>query len=139
MPEGQNKIYYAAAESIARAKQVPQTELVRAKGYDILCLGEDVDEFAIRTLREYDGMEFCDVAGNDLDLETEDEKKENDERREAEKEVLDFIKDSLGEEVSEVKASRNLKTHFVCLSTGSDVSLEMEKYFASIPGRRTGR
>ena len=139
MPEGQKKIYYAAAESIARAKQVPQTELVRAKGYDILCLGEDVDEFAIRTLREYDGMEFCDVAGNDLDLETEEEKKENDERREAEKEVLDFIKDSLGEEVSEVKASRSLKTHFVCLSTGSDVSLEMEKYFSSIPGSENGK
>ncbi len=139
MPEGQKKIYYAAAESIARAKQIPQTEQVRAKGFDILCFGEEVDEFAIRTLREYDGVEFCDVAGNDLDLETDEEKKQSEERQEAEKDVLGFIRESLGDRVSDVKASRNLKTHFVCLSTGGDVSIEMEKYFASIPGNESGK
>ena len=134
MPEGQKKIYYAAAESVARARQVPQTEQVRAKGYDILCFGEDADEFVAKTMREYDGMEFCDVAGSDLGLETEDEKKENDERQESEREALGFIKETLGDAVADVRMSRTLKSHVVCLSTDGDVSLEMEKYFASIPG-----
>ncbi len=134
MPEDQPKIYYAAAESVARAKQVPQTEQVRAKGYDILLFGEDMDEFAVKTLREYDGKEFCDVSGGDLGLESEDEKKASDERQESEREVLDFVKETLGDRVVDVRVSRTLKTHAVCLSTEGDVSLEMEKYFASIPG-----
>ena len=134
MPEGQAKIYYASAESVARAKQLPQTEQVRDKGYDILCMTEDVDEFAIRTLREYEEKEFCDIAGNDLGLETEEEKKEADAKEEGEKEILDFVKETIGDKVSAVKLSRKLKTHAVCLSTEGDVSLEMEKYFSSIPG-----
>jgi molecular chaperone HtpG len=134
MPEGQERIYYASAESVARAKQLPQTEQVRDKGYDILCLTEDVDEFAIRTLRTYEEKEFCDISGKDLGLETEEEKKEADAKEEDEKDVLDFVKETLGDKVSSVKLSRKLKTHAVCLSTEGDVSLEMEKYFASIPG-----
>ena len=134
MPEGQERIYYAAAESVARAKQVPQTEQVRAKGYDILLFGEDMDEFAVKTLREYDGKEFCDVAGGDLGLESEEERKAADEKAESEKDVLAFVKESLGDKVVDVRASRKLKTHAVCLSTDGDVSLEMEKYFSSIPG-----
>ena len=134
MPEDQQRIYYAAAESVARAKQVPQTEQVRAKGYDILLFGEDMDEFAVKTMREYDGKEFCDVSGGDLGLETEDERKASDERQESEREVMDFVKEALGDKVVDVRVSRTLKTHAVCLSTEGDVSLEMEKYFASIPG-----
>ena len=134
MPEGQEKIYYASAESITRAKQLPQTEQVRDKGYDILCMTEEADEFVVRTLRNYDEKDFCDVAGKDLDLETEEEKKEADERDESERSITDFIKEVLGDEVSSVKISRKLKSHAVCLSTEGDVSLEMEKYFASIPG-----
>ncbi len=134
MPEAQSKIYYASAESVSRAKQLPQTEQVRDKGYDILCMTEDVDEFAIRTLREYEEKEFCDIAGNDLGLETEEEKKEADAKEEEEKEILDFVKETIGDKVSAVKLSRKLKTHAVCLSTEGDVSLEMEKYFSSIPG-----
>lgn len=134
MPPDQPKIYYAAAESVARAKQLPQTEQVSAKGFDILCLSEDADEFALKTIREYDGKEFCDVAGNDLGLETEEEKKESEEKAEAEKDVLAFVKDTLGDAVSDVRLSNKLKTHAVCLSADGDISLEMEKYFASIPG-----
>ena len=134
MPEGQEKIYYASAESITRAKQLPQTEQVRDKGYDILCFTEEVDEFLVRTMRNYDGKEFCDVSSADLDLESEEEKKEADEKEESEKEILDFVKESLGDKVSAVKLSRKLKTHAVCLTTEGDVSLEMEKYFASLPG-----
>ena len=134
MPEGQERIYYAAAESVARARQLPQTEQVRAKGYDILLFGEDMDEFAVKTMREYDGKEFCDVAGGDLGLESEEEKKASDERAESEKDLLGFVKETLGDRVVDVRVSRKLKTHAVCLSTDGDVSLEMEKYFSSIPG-----
>ena len=137
MPPDQPKIYYAAAESVARAKQLPQTEQVSAKGFDILCLSEDADEFALKTIREYDGKEFCDVAGNDLGLETEEEKKESEEKAEAEKDVLAFVKDTLGDAVSDVRLSNKLKTHAVCLSADGDISLEMEKYFASIPGEQS--
>lgn len=137
MPPDQPKIYYAAAESVARAKQLPQTEQVSAKGFDILCLSEDADEFALKTIREYDGKEFCDVAGNDLGLETEEEKKESEEKAEAEKDILAFVKDTLGDAVSDVRLSNKLKTHAVCLSADGDISLEMEKYFASIPGEQS--
>ena len=137
MPPDQPKIYYAAAESVARAKQLPQTEQVSAKGFDILCLSEDADEFALKTIREYDGEEFCDVAGNDLGLETEEEKKESEEKAEAEKDVLAFVKDTLGDAVADVRLSNKLKTHAVCLSADGDISLEMEKYFASIPGEQS--
>ena len=134
MPPDQPKIYFAAAETVARAKQLPQTEQVSAKGFDILCLAEEADEFALRALRDYDDKEFCDVAGKDLGLETEDEKKESEEKAEAEKDVIAFVKETLGDAVSDVRLSNKLKTHAVCLSADGDVSLEMEKYFAAIPG-----
>lgn len=136
MPPDQSKIYFAAAESVARAKQLPQTEQVSSKGFDILCLSEEADEFALKTLRDYDGKEFCDVSGSDLDLDTEDERKEAEEKAEAEKDVISFIKDTLGDSVADVKLSRKLKTHAVCLSAEGDVSLEMEKYFSAIPGEQ---
>ncbi len=135
MPQEQERIYFAAAESVARAKQLPQTEQVIAKGYDILCLSEEADEFCLRMLPNFDGKEFCDVAGKDLGLETEEERKEQQERSEAEKDVLGFMKDVLGDEVSAVRFTGKLKTHAVCLSADGDVSLEMEKYFASVPGQ----
>ncbi len=134
MPQDQERIYYAAAESVARAKQLPQTEQVTSKGFDILCLSEEVDEFALKTLYKFDGKDFCDVAGGDLGLETEEEKKETEERQEAEKDVLAFVKDTLGDDVSDVRISNKLRTHAVCLSADGDVSLEMEKYFANVPG-----
>ena len=134
MPEGQERIFYASADTVARAKQLPQTEQVRDKGYDILCMSEEADDFVVKTLREYDGKQFCDVAGGDLGLETDEERKEADERDESEKDVIAFVKESLGDRVADVKLSRKLKTHAVCLSTEGEVSLEMEKYFSSLPG-----
>ncbi len=136
MPEDQPKIYFAAAESVARAKQLPQTERVSAAGYDILCLAEEADEFALKTLRDYDGREFCDVSGADLGLETEDERKEAEDRAEEERDVLDFVKGVLGDAVSDVRLSSKLKSHAVCLTADGDVSLEMEKYFAAVPGEQ---
>ena len=134
MKEGQEKIYYASAESVARAKQLPQAEQVRDKGYDIICLVEELDEFTIRTLRNYNEKEFCDINSNDLDLNTEEEKKEAEAKEEEAKDLLTFVKESLGDKVDNVKLSRKLKTHAVCLSSEGDVSFEMEKYFANIPG-----
>ncbi len=136
MKEGQEKIYFASAESVARAKQLPQTEQVREKGFDIICLVEELDEFTIRTLRNYDEKEFCDINSEDLGLGTEDEKKDLEAKEEESKELLDFVKESLGDRVDSVKLSNKLKTHAVCLSTDGDVSFEMEKYFASIPGQQ---
>lgn len=134
MKEGQEKIYYATAESVARAKQLPQAEQVRDKGYDIICLTEELDEFTLRTLRNYNEKEFCDINSNDLDLGTEEEKKEAEAKEEESKDLLQFIKESLGDKVDNVVLSRKLKTHAVCLSSEGDVSFEMEKYFANIPG-----
>ena len=134
MKEGQKKIYYATAESVARAKQLPQAEQVRDKGYDIICLTEELDEFTLRTLRNYNEKEFCDINSNDLDLGTEEEKKEAEVKEEESKDLLQFIKESLGDKVDNVVLSRKLKTHAVCLSSEGDVSFEMEKYFANIPG-----
>ena len=134
MPEGQDRIFYASADSIARAKQLPQNEQIREKGYDILLMSEEVDDFMIRTLRSYEEKQFCDVTGSDLGLETEEEKKESDAKEESEKDTLDFIKDALGDKVEKVRLSRKLKSHAVCLTTDGEISLEMEKYFASVPG-----
>ncbi len=134
MKDGQDRIYYATAESVARAKQLPQAEQVREKGYDILCLVEELDEFTIKTLRNYGEKEFCDINSNDLDLGTEEEKKEAEAKEEESKELLDFVKESLGDKVDSVKLSRKLRTHAVCLSSEGDVSFEMEKYFANLPG-----
>ncbi len=134
MKEGQEKIYYASSDSVARAKQLPKAEQVRDKGYDIICLTEELDEFTLRTLRNYNEKEFCDINSNDLDLGTEEEKKEAEAKEEESKDLLDFVKESLGDKVDSVKLSRNLKTHAVCLSAEGDVSFEMEKYFANLPG-----
>ena len=134
MKEGQDKIYYAAAESVARAKQLPQAEQVRDKGFDIICLTEELDEFTLKTLRNYNEKQFCDINSNDLDLGTEEEKKEAEAKEEESKDLLDFVKESLGSRVDNVVLSRKLKTHAVCLSSEGDVSFEMEKYFANIPG-----
>ena len=134
MKEGQDKIYYASAESVARAKQLPQAEQVRDKGYDIICLVEELDEFTLKTLRNYNEKEFCDINSKDLDLGTEEEKKEAETKEEESKDLLAFVKESLGDKVDSVKLSRKLKTHAVCMSTEGDVSFEMEKYFANLPG-----
>lgn len=133
MPEGQDRIYYISSDTVAHASQLPQTEAVSDKGYDILCLTEDVDGFVMKTLEEFDGKTLCDVTADDLGIETEDEKKET-EAKEAEfKDVLDFMKETLGGKVS-VRLSRKLKNHAVFLTTEGNVTLEMEKYFENFPG-----
>jgi molecular chaperone HtpG len=134
MAEGQKYIYYACGESASKLDKLPQAESVRDKGYDILYLTEDVDEFVVRTLMKYEDKEFRSVSDDDLGLETEDEKKETEKLETENKELLDFVKESLGGKIAAAKLSHKLKSHPVCLTTQGGVSLEMERYFASLQG-----
>ena len=134
MPEGQPYIYYASADTPQRAARLPQTEQVRSRGYDILCFTADVDEFVAQILGQYDGKRFCNVVSDDLGLDSDEEKAKADEALAANRELLDFVKENAGDRVSSVKISRKLKNHAVCLSSEGDITLEMEKYFHSIPG-----
>ena len=134
MPESQKFIYYASADTPERAARLPQTEQVRAHGYDILCFTADVDEFVAEILGQYGEKPFCNVASQDLGLETEEEKAQAEKADEANRELLSFVKELAGDRVESVKISRKLKNYAVCLSSEGEITLEMEKYFHSIPG-----
>lgn len=129
MPEEQKFIYYAAGETPDKIDKLPQTELLRDKGTEILYFTEEVDEFCAQTLHDYQEKEFRSVL--DQELEEGDEKKAE-ESAEAHKEAFDFVKETLGGAVKEVRASARLKSHPVCLTAGDGLSFEMEKYFQSI-------
>ena len=130
----QKKIYYACAETNKRAAALPQAETVKAAGFDMLCLTDSVDEFVMQMLGTYAEKEFCNVTNDDLGLESEDEKKQAEEKAESSKELLDFVKESLGGAVETVRISHKLKSQPVFLTTDGEVTLEMEKYFQSLPG-----
>lgn len=134
MKDGQQHIYFASGESIAKIDKMPQTEVLKEKGFEILYLTENVDEFALRMMMNYDSKDFKSVSDGDLDLSTSEEEKEKTKQKEEEmKELLSFMKDSLEGKVKEVKLSERLKSHPVCLSTGSGLSIEMEKVINSMP------
>lgn len=134
MKDGQQHIYFASGESIAKIDKMPQTEVLKEKGFEILYLTENVDEFALRMMMNYDGKDFKSVSDGDLDLSISEEEKEKTKQKEEEmKELLSFMKDSLEGKVKEVKLSERLKSHPVCLSTGSGLSIEMEKVINSMP------
>lgn len=133
MPEAQKYIYYAAGESAAKLSRLPQAEAVRDRGFDILCLTDDIDEFLVSVLHDHDKMEFRSVSGGDLGLESEEEKKEAEEKAESCRELLACIKEALGEKVSEVTLSAKLKSSPVCLSSKGAVTLEMEKVLDAMP------
>jgi molecular chaperone HtpG len=142
MPEDQKYIYYAAGESRLKLSQLPQTETVRDKGYDILLLTDDVDEFLTGGLGNYNEKEFKSVSAEDLGLESEEEKAEKEKETEDNKELLDFIKETLGEKLKEVRLSDKLKSHPVCLVPDSGLSFEMEKYLNRVAPNeqlKTGR
>ncbi len=134
MPEGQKKIYYACAETEKRAAALPQAETVKAAGFDMLCLTDSVDEFVMQMLHTYAEKEFCNVTSDDLGLESDEEKKDTEEKAEQSKELLDFVKESLGGAVETVRLSHKLKSQPVFLTTEGEVTLEMEKYFQNLPG-----
>jgi molecular chaperone HtpG len=128
MPEDQKYIYYAAGESRTKLSQLPQTELVRDKGYDILLLTDDVDEFIMQSLLNYQEKEFKSVSAQDLGLESDEEKAEKEQETQDNKELLDFVKETMGDKLKEVRLSNKLKSHPVCLVPDSGLSFEMEKY-----------
>ena len=131
-PEGQEKIYYAPGENKDRLNKLPQVETLKNKGYDVLLFTEDVDEFVPQTLMNYDGKQFCNVTTEDLGLQTEEEKKEIESKAEELKGLLTFVKETLGEQVKEVKLSANLGSHPVCDTPDAGMSCEMEKYMKRV-------
>ena len=133
MREDQKYIYYASGESIQRIKNLPQTEMVLDKGYEILYLTENVDEFAIKMLMNYKEKQFMSVSSGDLDIETPEEKEEIKAKAEENKEMFAFMKETLADKVKEVRLSQRLKTHPVCLTSDGDLSVEMEKVLNSMP------
>ncbi|HML36601.1 MAG TPA: molecular chaperone HtpG [Bacillota bacterium] len=134
MKTDQKYIYYAAGESVEKIDRLPQTELLKDKGFEILYFTDDVDEFAIRVLNDFDGKEFKSVSGDDLGFE-EDEKEKDAAKKETEdnKELLGFMKETLEGKVSEVRLSQRLKSHPVCLASGGGISIEMEKVLNAMP------
>ena len=134
MPVEQEKIYYACGDNIRRLLSLPQAEQLHARGYEILCMTSQLDEYFVDTMKSYDEKPFCNIAAEDLGLESEEEKKETEQKEAEAKELLDFVKETLGEAVSSVKLSHKLVSGAVCLSTEGGVTLEMERYFRSMPG-----
>lgn len=128
MPSDQKYIYYASGESIEKLAAMPHMDVFKDKGYEVFFCTDEVDEFAIKILAEYDGKMFKNIADNDLGFDISDEEKKNAlEKNEKAKDVLDAVKNVLGDKVSSVILSNRLKTHPVCLSTGNEISLEMSK------------
>ena len=128
MAEGQEKIYYAAGENADRLKKLPQVETLLGKGYDVLLMTDEVDEFIPQTLRTYMEKGFCNALSEDLGLETEEEKEAAKKKAELLKGFLDFVSEKLSGSVKEVRLSRNLGSHPVALVPEEGMSFEMEKY-----------
>ena len=133
MPAGQSVIYYAVGESVQKILRLPQAELVRSKGFEILCMTDEVDEYIVEQLREQDEKKFCNIVTDDLGLDSEEDRKELEARENEVKDVLDFVKDALGDKVAVVRLSRKLVSAPVCLTTEGSVTLEMERYFKKLP------
>ncbi len=127
MPEEQRHIYYACGETVEKCRLLPAMELLRDKGYDVLCMTDNVDEFTIRMMSKYQEKSFKSIADGDLGLETEEEKEEIKKLAEEHAAVLTAVKDALGEKVAKVQLTGRLKSHPCCLSTEGGMSLEMEK------------
>ena len=134
MKYDQNAIYYAAGESIKKIDLLPQTEFVKSKGYEILYLTDEMDEFVFNILGQYKDKPFKSVSAEDIAEDDTEEAKENMKKLEEDnKELLEDIKNALGDKVSEVKLSPRLKSSAVCLTTKGDISLEMEKILSAMP------
>lgn len=134
MPEEQKTIYYACGETTDKIDLLPQTDAVKEKGFEVLYCTDDVDEFALKMLYEYDGKSFTNICAGNLDLDSESEKEELKKENEESKELLAFLKESIGDGVSSVRFTNKLKNHPVCLTSEGMMSLEMEKVLAAMPG-----
>jgi chaperone protein htpG len=133
MKEDQKYIYYACGESTDKLEKLPQTEMVKDKGYEILYMTDDVDEFAVKMLRESGGKEFRSVSANDLGFDSPEEKEEEEKQAEVNKDLFAFMTEALDGKVKAVRLSKRLKTHPVCLASEGELSLEMEKVLNAMP------
>ncbi len=134
MAEGQEFIYYACADSTEKAARLPQAERILEKGYEVLYLTEEVDEFMVQILDGVEGKKFKSVSDPDALPETEEEKEVLAKQAEENKEILEFVKEALGDRIKEARISKLLKSGTVCLTAGGTMSIEMEKYFQRVEG-----
>ena len=132
MSEDQQYIYFLQAESVEQAARLPQAERILDKGYEILYLTEEVDEFVMNTLGEVDGKALKNVSDDDALPLSDEEKAQTEKQAEENKDVLDFVKETLGDRVKEARVSKILKSAPVCMTADGPVSLEMEKYFQKV-------
>ena len=130
MKEEQKFIYFATGENAAAIDALPQTELLRSKGFEILYCTEDVDEFTLQSLMMYKEKRFCSATNDDLGIENDEKEKEEDKKNSTA--LLTFVKETLGDKVAEVVESKKLVSHPVCLTAKGGISFEMEKYFNSV-------
>ena len=133
MKEGQDKIYYACGETVDKIELLPQVEAVKEKGYEILYLTENIDEFVVQVLMEHKEKKFINVCANDVDLDTDEEKETLKKENEENKEMFTLMKETIGEGVQEVRFTHRLKNHPVCLTSEGALSVEMEKVINSMP------
>ncbi|WP_102049148.1 molecular chaperone HtpG [Pygmaiobacter massiliensis] len=134
MKEEQKYIYYACGESVAKLAVLPQNERLKEQGYEVLYLTDDIDEFTLKAMRDYKGKEFRSTSDEDLGIDTEEEKEEIKKQAEESKDLLGFLKESLGEKVTDVVLTSRLKNCPVCLTAKGGISLEMEKVLGAMPG-----
>lgn len=133
MKEGQYKIYYACGETVDKIELLPQVEAVKEKGYEILYLTENIDEFVVQVLMEHKEKKFINVCANDVDLDTDEEKEALKKENEENKDMFTLMKETIGEGVQEVRFTHRLKNHPVCLTSEGALSVEMEKVINSMP------
>ena len=131
MKDDQKVIYYACGKSLEEINKLPALEKIHDKGYEVLCFLHDIDEFCVQMMRDYDGKQFQSITTADLDLDSEEEKKDREEKTEANKDMLSAMKDALGEAVKEVRISSRLKDDPVCVVAAEGPSLDMERYMAN--------
>lgn len=135
MKAEQKYIYYGCGETPERVLALPQAEALEEKGYEMLCLTDNVDEFALRMLMKYEDKEFRNISSDDLELETSEEKEKTKELAEQNKDMLAFLKESLEGKVTDVRVSGKLKSHAACITTDGMISTEMEKVLNAMPAR----
>lgn len=133
MLEEQKYIYYASGDSIDRIDKLPQTEVLKDKGYEILYFTDEIDEFSIKMLMNFKEKEFRSVSGGDLGLDSEEKTEEDKKGVEDNKELFSSMKKILGDRIKEVRSSKRLKNHAVCLTSAGDLSIEMEKILMNLP------
>ena len=134
MPAEQTKIYFACGDNIRRLLALPQAEQLHQKGYEILCMMNQVDEFFVDTLKSYADKPFCNIAVEDLGLETEEQKQETEKQEAEAKDLLAFVKETLGDQIDRAVLSHKLVSGAVCLTAEGGVTFEMERYFRNMPG-----